>query len=39
MCSYNAVNGIPSCADEFLLNQQAREKWGFQVYYLSIIYI
>jgi len=24
MCSYNAENGIPSCANEFLLNQQLR---------------
>ncbi|KAI7980399.1 putative beta-D-xylosidase 6 [Camellia lanceoleosa] len=29
MCSYNAVNGIPACADKELL-QTARDKWGFK---------
>ncbi|KAL7255902.1 hypothetical protein ACSBR1_009940 [Camellia fascicularis] len=31
MCSYNAVNGIPACADKELL-QTARDKWGFKGY-------
>ena len=29
MCSYNAVNGIPSCANSFLLQDILRDYWGF----------
>ena len=29
MCSYNSVNGVPSCANKNLLTNLAREKWGF----------
>lgn len=29
MCSYNAVNGIPSCANRFLLQTMLREHWGW----------
>ncbi|TCD62590.1 hypothetical protein EIP91_006664 [Steccherinum ochraceum] len=29
MCSYNAVNGIPSCANTFLLQTVLRDTWGF----------
>lgn len=29
MCSYNAVNGIPSCASSFLLQTVLRDHWGF----------
>ncbi|KAJ7175430.1 beta-xylosidase [Mycena filopes] len=29
MCSYNAVNGVPSCADTFLLQTVLRDLWGF----------
>ncbi|KAJ6618253.1 glycoside hydrolase family 3 protein [Mycena sp. CBHHK59/15] len=29
MCSYNAVNGIPSCADAYLLQTILRDYWGF----------
>ena len=32
MCSYNAVNGVPSCANDWLLNEVAREEWGFDGY-------
>jgi len=32
MCSYNAINGIPSCANEYLMNDLARESWGFDGY-------
>ncbi|KJE94694.1 beta-xylosidase [Capsaspora owczarzaki ATCC 30864] len=35
MCSYNAVNGIPSCADDFINNEIAREQWGFDGYIVS----
>ena len=29
MCSYNAVNGVPSCGNDYFMNQVAREEWGF----------
>ncbi|EGN93476.1 glycoside hydrolase family 3 protein [Serpula lacrymans var. lacrymans S7.3] len=29
MCSYNAVNGIPSCANTYLLQSILRDFWGF----------
>ena len=29
MCSYNAVNGVPSCANSWLLDTIARKEWGF----------
>jgi xylan 1,4-beta-xylosidase len=29
MCSYNAVNGVPSCANDFLLQSLLRDSWGF----------
>ena len=28
MCSYMSLNGLPSCANEFLLNHLVREEWG-----------
>ncbi|XP_015963320.1 probable beta-D-xylosidase 6 [Arachis duranensis] len=34
MCSYNAVNGVPACADADLLGL-ARYKWGFKGYITS----
>ncbi len=30
MCSYNAVNGVPSCANDLIQNKVARDQWGFQ---------
>eukprot|EP00475_Leptophrys_vorax_P031390 TRINITY_DN47558_c0_g1_i1.p1 TRINITY_DN47558_c0_g1~~TRINITY_DN47558_c0_g1_i1.p1 ORF type:complete len:741 (-),score=242.52 TRINITY_DN47558_c0_g1_i1:86-2308(-) len=35
MCSYNSVNGMPSCANEFLLEQVLRQQWGFEGYVVS----
>lgn len=35
MCAYNAINGEPACANEFLLENQLRGKWGFQGYVVS----
>ena len=29
MCSYNAVNGVPACANGFLMNEIARNRWGW----------
>ena len=29
MCSYNSVNGVPTCADSWLLQEVARDAWGF----------
>lgn len=29
MCSYNAVNGVPSCADSYLLQDLLREHWNW----------
>ncbi|SPO02550.1 related to xylan 1,4-beta-xylosidase [Cephalotrichum gorgonifer] len=29
MCAYNAVNGTPACADEYLLQTVLREHWGW----------
>jgi beta-glucosidase len=30
MCVYNAVNGVPGCASEFLLDGTLREQWKFK---------
>ena len=35
MCSYNAVNGVPSCANDWLLTDIARGEWGFDGYVTS----
>ncbi|XVE99872.1 hypothetical protein REPUB_Repub03eG0239100 [Reevesia pubescens] len=35
MCSYNRVNGIPTCADPYLLKETIREKWKFNGYIVS----
>lgn len=35
MCVYNSVNGEPGCANNFLLGDQLREKWGFRGYIVS----
>ncbi len=35
MCAYNAINGEPACANEFLLVDQLRGKWGFNGYVVS----
>ena len=29
MCSYNRVNGVPTCADHNLLSKTARGDWSF----------
>jgi len=35
MCAYNRINGQPACANEFLLQDQLRGKWGFEGYVVS----
>jgi beta-glucosidase len=35
MCAYNSINGVPACANQFLLQDQLRGKWGFQGYVVS----
>ncbi len=35
MCAYNAINGQPACANQFLLEDQLRGKWGFKGYVVS----
>jgi beta-glucosidase len=35
MCAYNAINGQPACASEFLLQHTLRQAWGFQGYVVS----
>ncbi len=35
MCSYNAINGEPACANDYLLQHVLRGKWGFKGYVVS----
>ena len=35
MCAYNAINGEPACANEFLLQHTLRDAWHFQGYVVS----
>jgi xylan 1,4-beta-xylosidase len=35
MCSYNAVNGVPSCANDWLLGDLLRNSWEFNGYVTS----
>ena len=35
MCAYNAINGEPACASEFLLQHTLRGAWEFQGYVVS----
>ncbi|XP_011011484.1 PREDICTED: probable beta-D-xylosidase 7 [Populus euphratica] len=35
MCSYNEINGIPSCAHHDLLTKTLRQEWGFYGYITS----
>jgi beta-D-xylosidase 4 len=34
MCSYNSINGVPTCANQFL-NNVLRKEWGFAGYITS----
>lgn len=35
MCSYNSINGTPSCANTWLIGDLARRQWGFDGYVIS----
>jgi beta-glucosidase len=35
MCAYNEINGVPACANEFLLKDELRDSWGFKGYVVS----
>ena len=35
MGAYNRVNGVPACANNFLLDTVLRKKWGFKGYVVS----
>ncbi|MGE5084416.1 MAG: glycoside hydrolase family 3 N-terminal domain-containing protein, partial [Acidobacteriota bacterium] len=35
MCAYNAINGQPACASEFLLQHTLRNAWHFEGYVVS----
>ncbi len=35
MCAYNAINGQPACANQYLLQDLLRGHWGFQGYVVS----
>ncbi|CAI8041647.1 Probable beta-D-xylosidase 2, partial [Geodia barretti] len=35
MCSYNAVNGVPSCANNVIQNQIVRNEWDFSGFIVS----
>eukprot|EP00484_Ammonia_sp_Unknown_P005082 CAMPEP_0197074090 /NCGR_PEP_ID=MMETSP1384-20130603/210934_1 /TAXON_ID=29189 /ORGANISM="Ammonia sp." /LENGTH=946 /DNA_ID=CAMNT_0042512931 /DNA_START=16 /DNA_END=2857 /DNA_ORIENTATION=- len=35
MCSYNAVNSMPSCGNDYFMNQVARDEWGFDGFFVS----
>lgn len=35
MCAYNAVYGVPSCANTLLLEDHLRKDWGFSGYVVS----
>ncbi|WP_255550969.1 glycoside hydrolase family 3 C-terminal domain-containing protein [Granulicella sp. dw_53] len=35
MCSYNAINGTPSCANDGFLAERVRGLWGFRGYVVS----
>ena len=38
MCSYNEVNGVPSCANDLLQNNVMREQWGFEGFIVSALF-
>lgn len=39
MCSYNKVNGIPTCADPDLLKGIIRDQWNLDGFVLLLLYV
>lgn len=35
MCAYNAIDGIPACANKSLLQDKLRDQWGFKGFVVS----
>lgn len=35
MCAYNAVDGVPACASEHLMQDILRDQWGFEGFVVS----
>jgi beta-glucosidase len=35
MCSYNLVNGVPTCQSEWLLTKVLKQDWGFRGYVMT----
>lgn len=35
MCAYNAVSGVPACANDELLHNKLRKQWGFKGFVVS----
>ncbi len=35
MCAYNAIDGVPACANEMLLGEHLRKGWGFEGHVVS----
>jgi beta-glucosidase len=35
MCAYNALDGVPACANAMLMQQHLRDDWGFNGYVVS----
>lgn len=38
MCSYNAVNGMPACLSDEMINKKMRGEWGFEGFVRQISY-
>ena len=38
LCSYNAINGVPSCGNAALLTGRLRDAWGFDGFIVSDCY-
>ncbi len=35
MCAYNAVDGVPACASDYLMEEVLRDQWGFEGFVVS----
>ena len=39
MCSYNAVNNMPSCGNDYFMNEVARGEWNFDGFFVCVLLI